>query len=59
MEVVVSRISPPKWYKVHRNFALADIVLVKYDFKFRQQRPMGKIIAVHPGQDGKVRVATV
>ena len=25
----------------------------------RQQWPMGKIIAVHPGQDGKVRVATV
>ena len=25
----------------------------------RQQWPMGNIIAVHPGQDGKVRVATV
>ena len=48
-----------KWNKVHCNFALGDIVLIKDDFKFKQQWPMGKIIAVHPGQDGKVRVATV
>ena len=32
---------------------------MKDDFKLKQQWPMRKIIALHPGQDGKVRVATV
>ena len=43
-----------KMEKVHHNFALGDMVLIKDVYKFRQQWPIGKITAVHPGPDDKV-----
>ena len=44
---------------MEHGFALVDNFPIKDIFKFRQQWPVGKLIAVYLGQDGKVRVATV
>ena len=43
---------------MEQGFALVDNFPVDI-FKFRQQWPLGKIIAVYLGQDGKIGVATV
>ncbi len=48
-----------KWRKPTYNFAEGDVVLVKRESTFCGKWPMGRIIKVYPGNDGKVRVADV
>ncbi|CAG9134447.1 unnamed protein product [Plutella xylostella] len=48
-----------KWRTSTKNMAVDDVVLIKDDNLPPGKWALGKIVAVHPGQDGHVRVATV
>ena len=48
-----------KWKKPTRNFAVGDSVLVSDPNLPRGRWTLGRVIAVHPGRDNLVRVATV
>lgn len=48
-----------KWTTSSRNFAVGDVVLVINSQTARDHWPLGRIVAVHPGQDGRVRVVDV
>ena len=48
-----------KWTTSNRNFAVGDVVLVINSQTVRGHWPLGRIVAVHPGQDGRVRVVDV
>lgn len=48
-----------KWTTSSRNFAVGDVVLVINSQTARGHWPLGRIVAVHPGQDGRVRVVDV
>lgn len=50
---------PKKWCKQETNIAIGDLVLVKDDRAVPGSWPLARIVAVHPGKDGKVRVATI
>ena len=49
----------PKWRVERNNLKIGDLVLVLTYKTPRTQWPLGKIIDVHPGRDGHVRVVTV
>lgn len=48
-----------KWQKPTKNMAIGDIVLVKENNLPPGKWAMGRVIDVHPGEDGHVRVTTV
>ncbi|XP_055910525.1 uncharacterized protein LOC129944888 [Eupeodes corollae] len=48
-----------KWKFPKRNIKVGDVVVVRNENLPPTQWRLGKIVAVHPGKDGKVRVATV
>ena len=48
-----------KWQREKPNLQPEDIVILKEDKTFTCHWPLARIIAVHPGQDGLVRVATI
>ena len=48
-----------KWTSSERNLAVGDVVLVVTADTPRGKWPLGRIVEVMPGQDGKVRVAKV
>ena len=48
-----------KWQRTKPNLQPEDIVILKSDKVFSCHWPLARIIAVHPGQDGRVRVATI
>ena len=48
-----------KWTDEHKNLKPGDIVLVLSPDTPRANWPLGRIVRVHPGRDGHVRVATV
>ena len=48
-----------KWQGDQANVKVGDICIIKEDCVKPQLWKMGRIIAIHPGSDGKVRVATV
>ena len=48
-----------KWTKKQSNIKIGDLVLVKEDNVPPGMWPLGKIISVHPGNDGLIRVVTV
>ena len=48
-----------KWQHVRPNLQVNDIVIFKPVGEFACRWPLAKIIAVHPGEDGLVRVATI
>lgn len=48
-----------KWNKTTRNIKVDDVVIVKEDGLLPTKWAMARVIKVHPGQDGVVRVVTV
>lgn len=48
-----------KWTQPSTNVQIHQIVLIKEDNIPPQKWQIGRVISVHPGNDGKVRVATV
>ena len=49
-----------KWQCVQPNLAKGDIVLLKDEETYgRRMWPLARVLEVHPGADGLVRVATV
>ena len=48
-----------KWQHVRPNLRVNDIVILKEDRVFACHWPLARILEVHPGEDGLVRVATI
>ena len=49
-----------KWRQVQKEqIHINDLVLIKEDNVKRGQWPLGRVVEVHPGEDGVVRVVTV
>ena len=48
-----------KWYQGRGDLAVGDIVIIADSNMPRNQWPKGRIIAVYPGDDGRVRTADV
>ena len=51
--------SRKKWTRKTKNFVVGDIVLLVTPNSPRSHWPLGRIIEVHPGSDGLVRVVKV
>lgn len=51
--------SRPKWIVAHPNLKVGDLVIVRSDNTAPLKWPMGRIVKVFPGSDGKVRVAEI
>lgn len=49
----------PKWCSSHANLEIGDLVLIKGDNVPLLKWKLGRIVQVHPGTDGKVRVVTL
>ena len=49
----------PKWKSASPNFKIGELVLIKDESLAPQKWKVGRIVEVHPGKDGKVRVAKV
>ena len=48
-----------KWKHPSRNIQVGDIVILQEDNLIPTKWPLAKVVHVHPGNDGFVRVATV
>ena len=48
-----------KWHTPSRNLRVGDIVLLKEEGMVPTKWPLGKIVDIHPGKDGLIRVVTV
>ena len=48
-----------KWHHPTKNIAVGDIVVLCEDNMIPTKWPIARVIAVHPGQDGLVRVVTL
>ncbi|XP_065084340.1 uncharacterized protein LOC135706623 [Ochlerotatus camptorhynchus] len=48
-----------RWNQVLDNLAIGSIVALKDENVPPQKWPLGRVISIHPGTDGRVRVATV
>ena len=48
-----------KWRSNSRNLSIGDIVVLKEENTIPTKWPLGRIVAVHPGTDGLVRVVDV
>ena len=51
--------SRKKWHSPKREFHVGDVVLVVSSDTARGNWPLGRIVSVHPGRDGHVRVVKV
>lgn len=49
----------PKWMRTAGNVEVGQLVLLMDDNQPIASWPMGRVVKVHPGPDGLVRVATV
>ena len=58
-EFLASLQARQKWTKPARNMEIGDLVLIKDSKTTRNQWPLGRIIAVFPGEDGLVRTVQV
>ena len=48
-----------KWYNPSRNLCPGDLVLLQEESIVPTRWPLARIVKVHPGRDGFVRVATI
>lgn len=48
-----------KWHTPTRNFKAGDIVMYQGDSSIISKWPLARITAVHPGEDGYIRAATI
>lgn len=58
-EHVQALINRSKWHQDHENLKIGDIVLVLSEPRPQAKWPLGRIVAVYPDQEGKVRAADV
>lgn len=49
----------PKWLSVAPNVKINDIVIIKDERFPPNQWPLGRVIELHPGKDGLIRVVTL
>ncbi|XP_076660052.1 uncharacterized protein LOC143363338 [Halictus rubicundus] len=49
----------PKWQRARENLAVGAVVLLKDDLAPPTKWPLGRVVEVHQGSDGRVRVAAV
>ena len=54
-EWVPSLSTRTKWYKERNNLQIGDVVLVVSSENKRAHWPMGRVIEMYPGKDGRVR----
>lgn len=54
-EYLHTLLNRPKWTRVHRNFQLNDLVIIKEDNLPSSRWKLGRIIGTLPGLDGLVR----
>lgn len=59
MEYLTSLQNRPKWQQAQRDLQLNDLVLVKDPNLPPGKWVMGRVINIHPGKDGRVRVVTL
>ncbi len=52
-------LSRTKWRHPQRNFSVGDIVLVQDETRVQRTWPLGRIIAVYPGDDDLIRVVKI
>jgi len=48
-----------KWHQPSRNIQVDDVVVLQMENTFPTKWPLARVIEVHPGKDGLVRVVTV
>ena len=48
-----------KWHHPSRNLQVGDVIILQDDNLIPLQWPLGRIVEVHPGSDGLVRVVQV
>ena len=48
-----------KWYRPSRNLSVGDIVILQGETLAPTRWPLAKVLQVHPGKDGIVRVVTI
>ena len=48
-----------KWHRTSKNLKIGDVVVLQEDNLLPLKWPLGKIVEVHPGKDGLVRVVQV
>ena len=48
-----------KWHYPTRNIQIGDIVILRDEGPIPTKWPMARVVEVHPGKDGHVRVATI
>lgn len=51
--------SRTKWYRQKRNFAVGDLALIRQPNAPPTIWKMARVEAIHPGEDGVIRVVTV
>ena len=59
LEYLMQLQSSTKWKRPLPNFEVGDMVMVGDQKTFQNQWVLGRVVAVHPGQDGLVRAADV
>jgi hypothetical protein len=59
LEYLVTLQRVTKWHQSAKNLMIGDVVVVIEDKMIPTQWPMAKIIDVHPGKDGVVRVVDI
>ena len=52
-------ISRKKWFNPQNDLQVGEVVLIVSPVTPRGQWPLGRVIEVHPGEDGRVRVAKI
>ena len=50
---------PSKWHRSHKNPKVGDIVILHEDNMVATKWPLARIVKLHVGQDGVVRVVTL
>ena len=48
-----------KWHQPSRNIQVGDVVVLHMENTFPTKWPLARVMEVHPGKDGLVRVVTV
>ena len=48
-----------KWFRTQRDVQVGDVMLVISPDTRRGNWPMGRVLEVHPGKDGRVRVVRI
>lgn len=58
-EYLHSLIHRPKWWTKDKEFQVGRLCLIRHDATPPTRWPLARIVRVHPGEDGQIRVVTV